>query len=276
VVLVKRLSFVASLLACSLLAACKSESPPAASTTIDRNNELPFGYIDVPAAGQHVPRMFVTTGWALDDGGVVDIRVFIDNKFFMTIDRRTVRDDLKTTFPTYTNGTRRHGWLGTVELPATVPAGPHHLLVQVTDTGGLTRDLGQVSFILDPVLPPPASGESSPPPTLAGELPVGAVDLPKENAKVSRTFEVLGWAVDDRGIREIRVFVDRAFNSIIPAGRDRRDVLQLHPEWAAANPLPGWSGSLTLTPGPHSLIFQAVDTDGLTRVLGIVAVVVSD
>lgn len=276
-VLVTRSSLVASLLGCSLLAACGSGKPAAsASTTIDPNNELPFGYIDTPAPGQHLPRMFVARGWALDDTGIAAIRLFVDSKFLMPVERRTVRDDLKNTFPDYANRTRRHGWLATVELPPTLPPGPHVLLVQVTDTGGLTRDLNLVSFVLDPAAPPPPITETSPPPTLTGELPMGGVDEPKPNAKVPRTFEVVGWAMDDRGVREIRVFVDRAFNTLLVGRSDRADVLRLYPAWAAANPLPGWSGSITLTPGPHSLIFQAVDTDGLTRVLGIVAVTVGD
>ena len=221
----------------------------------------------------HVPRAFVTSGWALDDTGIASIRLFVDNKYVMAIDRRTVRDDLKPTFPAYTSNSRRHGWLANVILPDTTPAGPHTLLVQLEDTGGLTRDLGPVSVVIDPAAAPiPAS--SSPPPMLAGEMPFGVVDQPKPDAHVPRSFSAFGWALDDHGVREVRVFVDRVFNTLFPVKGDRQDVLAGHAAYAAANPKPGWSGTLTLPPGPHSLIFQAVDTNGLTRVLGIVSVVV--
>jgi hypothetical protein len=65
------------------------------------------------------------------------------------------------------------------------------------------------------------------------------------------------------------------FNTTFPVKDDRQDVLRQFAEYAAGNPTPGWSGTLTLPPGPHSVIFQAVDTNGLTHVIDIVAIVVS-
>jgi len=222
----------------------------------------------------HVPRTFVASGWALDDTGIASLRLFVDNKYLMPIERRVVRDDLNASYPEYANNSRRHGWIASVNLPDTTPAGPHTLLVQIADTGGLTRDVGPVTFVIDPATAPVSTSSSSPPPTLTGEMPFGGVDLPKADAHVPRSFPVLGWALDDHGVREIRVFVDRVFNTVLPVNADRQDVRGQFPGYTAANPTPGWSSTLTLTPGPHSLIFQAVDTDGLTRVLGIVAVVV--
>src|SRR5262245_24965273 len=92
------------ILLCGALPACNSATPPPSNaTSIDPNNELPFGVIDAPTPGMHVPRTFIATGWALDDGGVANIRLFVDNKYFMQIDHRNVRDDLRATFPTYTD-----------------------------------------------------------------------------------------------------------------------------------------------------------------------------
>lgn len=264
----------ASLLITASLAACRSaEAPPSNATAIDPNNELPFGYIDAPTPGMRVPRMFVALGWALDDVGIASIRLFVDNKYLMPIDQRGVRDDVSAAFPTYAKNSRRHGWMARVVLADSTPAGVHSLMVQLVDTGGLTRDVGPVSFVIDPAVPPVATS-SSRPPTLTGEMPFGSVDEPKAGARVPRTFNVAGWALDDQGVREIRVFVDRVFNTVIATGADRQDVLQLNAPYAAANPKPGWAGTLTLSPGPHGLIFQAVDTNGLTRVLGVVNVVV--
>ena len=47
-------------------------------------NELPFGHVDTPPQGAQVKAETGIAGWALDDRGIKEIRVYIDNHIVNT------------------------------------------------------------------------------------------------------------------------------------------------------------------------------------------------
>ena len=93
----------------------------------------------------------VVGGWALDDEGVKEVRVYVDNRF---VGRTTVtlsRPDVSKSFPKYAaNGNDIHGWVLTVSLGNAFADGPHTVLAQAVDTQGATRDIGTVNVALAP------------------------------------------------------------------------------------------------------------------------------
>ena len=56
----------------------------------------------------------------------------------------------------------------------------------------------------------------------------------------------------------------------------RPDVVNAHPAYSHGSQNHGWAVTLTLAeafqPGPHTIIAQAVDTQGATRDIGVVTV----
>ena len=107
----------------------------------------------------------------------------------------------------------------------------------------------------------------------ANELPIGFLDIPANGAQVGASEPVGGWALDDRGIREIRLFLDGHFYSVVPLNTDRPDVSKAYPAYAKNQVRHGWTTSVTFPqPGTHSIIAQAVDSDGATRDIGVVTV----
>jgi hypothetical protein len=88
-------------------------------------------------------------GWALDDEGVKEVRVYVDNKF---VGRTTVdqpRPDVSRSYPKYAKaGNDLHGWVLTVNLGSSFAAGPHTVLAQAVDTQGATRDIGSVNIAI--------------------------------------------------------------------------------------------------------------------------------
>jgi hypothetical protein len=122
-----------------LAAACSRGAVP---RDPDPRNELPFGYVDVPANGSTVRYQMPARGWALDDGSVSEVRIFLDNHF---VGRTTItesRPDVVKAYPAFAHGSDVHGWTVTVPLGADTPAGPHTILVQAVDNQGATRDIG--------------------------------------------------------------------------------------------------------------------------------------
>ena len=103
----------------------------------------------------------------------------------------------------------------------------------------------------------------------ANELPFGAVDVPAADAQVKAQTPIAGWALDDRGVKEVRVYVDGHLASHGPLTEQRPDVSKAFPQYARAGDRHGWVLTMAFAaPGPHSVIVQAVDTDGATRDIG--------
>jgi len=107
----------------------------------------------------------------------------------------------------------------------------------------------------------------------ANELPFGHVDVPAPGAQLTAESPVSGWALDDRGVARIRVYVDgHLINSVAPTVV-RPDVTQAYPKYSQANPKQGWVMLMGFdAPGPHTILVQAVDTDGATHDIGTIAV----
>jgi hypothetical protein len=109
------------------------------------------------------------------------------------------------------------------------------------------------------------------------ELPFGHVDAPTQGAEVKMLTPVAGWAIDDRGIREIRLYVDNHIVNSGRTGQDRPDVSRAYPRYTRGNNRPGWTLLAGFdAPGAHTLLVQAVDSDGATRDIGVIGVTAID
>jgi hypothetical protein len=103
-------------------------------------------------------------------------------------------------------------------------------------------------------------------------MPLGAsasttfwLDQPADGAVVTGIVEVSGWAIDDRGVSEIDLYVDGAFVASADLNIPRYDVLQAYP-WIAGtiNARPGFSVSFTtgsLSNGEHTLFLRISFSD---------------
>lgn len=108
----------------------------------DPANELPFGHVDVPVEGARVNAQTPIAGWALDDRGVREIRVYVDGRIVNHGPLTNERPDVSKAFPQYARGGNRHGWTLTMDF---VVPGPHAVLVQAVDHDGATRDIGTLT-----------------------------------------------------------------------------------------------------------------------------------
>lgn len=109
----------------------------------DPTNELPSGFVDLPAAGTILrPGKTLIGGWAVDDRGIAEVRVYFDGYFKGATTLAVSRPDVAKAMRKYARGSDRHGW--NIEVDFGVAAGSHTILVQVVDTNGATRDIGAV------------------------------------------------------------------------------------------------------------------------------------
>jgi hypothetical protein len=131
-----------------LLLLCAA-SCSAARSEPDPKNQLPFGWVDEPAAGSEVQRQVSTSGWALDDTGVAEVRVFLDDHFVARASITESRPDVTKTYPTFAHGNDVHGWRVNVPLGASATLGPHNLLFQAVDKDGASHDIATVAVRLE-------------------------------------------------------------------------------------------------------------------------------
>jgi hypothetical protein len=111
----------------------------------------------------------------------------------------------------------------------------------------------------------------------ANELPFGHVDAPGPGAEVKAESPVSGWALDDRGVTQIRVYVDNHIVTIGTLGQDRPDVSKAYPSYTRADHRHGFTLLAGFdAPGPHTIVVQAVDTDGATRDIAVIPVTAID
>ncbi len=135
-------------LLCALLLSAVSCAPGRAADP-DPKNELPFGYVDQPTNGATIERDMPASGWAMDDHGVAEVRIFLDNHFVARTTLTAARPDVSKAYPTYVHGNDTHGFSLLVPLGAGAMPGPHTILFQAVDNQGATRDFATVNVKLD-------------------------------------------------------------------------------------------------------------------------------
>jgi len=135
----RRGRWLGSIVAAGAVAALSScvDPPP------DPANELPIGVVDTPAPGEVLrPGPTLVGGWAVDDGRVVEIRVYFDGRFAARTALTVARPDVAKALPKYAQRGDLYGWNVLVDFAAT--AGAHTILAQAVDSSGATRDIGVI------------------------------------------------------------------------------------------------------------------------------------
>jgi hypothetical protein len=215
------------------------------------SNQAPFGEIEMPGAYQPMNGVFPITGWALDDGHIVDVEVMVDGLVVGGAVTGVHRPDIDHRFPWHPDA-EYAGWvrmLNTTELSN----GIHVLSVRLRDNEGATRVIGRrfvqtfnVGYNL-----PPFGGIDWPIPNhymyAPGCQTPGGWSTPPYEDPLSVEL-VSGWALDvgsstDRGgVKWVEILVDGSLlaNTLVDDfyyewfemdvnyyGHERNDILRL-------------------------------------------------
>ena len=223
-----------------------------------------LGNVDVPVDGATVEGYVQVIGFALDGNLVSNVDVFVDGTD--DANRVTVagganinlpRPDVIQFFPQFAGTVGQYpGWQASFKA-SNFSNGSHTIYVQITDVTGCSYLLTPRAIKIDNTLNQP---------------PFGGVDFPLPDSGVSSNgvLEVAGWALDDRTVDHVDVFVDGLIERQAVTGIYRADIAADYPD----NPDAIVSGfilnidSTRYANGVHEVTVKAVDDEGQQGLLG--------
>ena len=249
--------------AAALLAAPSAQGMRAGSLALPCQSQM-LGSIDVPVDGATVSGYVQVIGFALDGNLVSNIDVFVDG----TDEANRVsaagganinlpRPDVIQFFPQYGGTAGKNPGYEASFKASLFSNGSHTVYVRVTDVEGC-------SYFLTPRAVKVDNARNQP--------PFGGVDFPLPDSGVSANgvLEVAGWALDDRKVDHVDVFVDGLIERQAVTGIYRADVAANYPD----NPQAIVAGfilnidSTRYANGVHTVTVKAVDDQGQQGLLG--------
>jgi hypothetical protein len=232
----------------------------AVTTTVD--GEYPFGAFSTPVTGSTVASSVAVTGWALDDTGVSNVKIYRESggSLIYIGDATFVdgaRPDIAAAYPYYPLNTRA-GW-GYMLLTNFLPSGGNGTFVLhaiASDGYGKSTDLGTSTIYCD---------------NAHAVKPFGAIDTPAPGGTASGTkYRNVGWAltplpnmIPTNG-STIGVYVNGVKKGNATYNLYRGDIAGFFPGYANSN---GAMASYTLNTSPysnglHSIFWIATDNAG--------------
>ena len=217
--------------------------------TIGEVNNLPkINNLDTPTNDTVISNDKISIrGWALDESGVKEVRVYVDGKDLGTITYGTKRTDVNNVYPGYSSGDNA-GFEGNIDI-SSIGSGSKKLVVKITANDGTTQSIERIIKI--------EKAESK-----------SYLDDPKNNSTVkSTTVSVNGWALAASGVKEVRVYVDGKDLGTVTYGTKRTDVNNAYPGYPSGDNA-GFSGNVDISSigsGSKKLVVKITANDGTTQ-----------
>ena len=217
----------------------------------DENVSLPkISNLDTPSNNSVVTDgNLKIRGWALDEVGVKEVRVYIDNKDYGTVTYGTTRTDVNNVYPGYSSGNNA-GFDGVIDV-SSLTSGNKNVVVKITSNDGTSKNIERTITIQK------LQSRSS-------------LDEPTNNSIAgSTTLKVRGWALDSSGIKEVRVYIDGKDLGTVTYGTIRTDVNKAYPGYSSGDNA-GFEGFVdisSISTGSKKLSVKITANDGTTQTI---------
>jgi hypothetical protein len=228
----------------------------------------PFGSFDSPLDGANVSGSIPVSGWALDDSGIDNVKIFrLNGSERVYIGDATLvegaRPDVAASFPNYPGNTRA-GW-GYMLLTNFLPNsgnGSFTLYAVAEDNSGHLTTLGSRTITCD---------------NANAVLPFGAIDSPTQGGNASgSSFINWGWVLTPQPNviptdgSTINVWIDGVNIGHPVYNLFRSDIASLFPNYLNANGAVGYFyiDTFSYSNGVHTIQWTATDSDNNTDGIG--------
>jgi len=222
-----------------------------------------IGVVETPAEGATVSGYVRIVGFALDANQVSNVDLFVDgtdeaNKVTPAggANINLPRPDILQFYPTYTGTAGGNPGFEMSFKASSFSSGTHTLYVRITNTQGCCYYLAPRTVKVD-------NNKNAP--------PIGDVNFPRRDDSVAGVMQISGWALDDRKIDHVEIYVDGLQERQAVTGFYRPDVAAYYPDASMAL-LSGWFSSYDTTRlanGVHFISVKAVDDQGQANTLGV-------
>jgi hypothetical protein len=251
--------------AVSLAPAVVTAAPATASCVATSCPTTLLGALDLPVDGSTVSGYVRIRGFALDGNQISGIDVYVDgtdeaNRVTSAgaVKLALPRPDVMQAFPSYLGTAADHPGFEASFKASNYADGAHTVYVRVTDITGCCYFLAPRAILIDSTLNQP---------------PFGALDYPLDQSAPdpSGVLPVVGWALDDRRVDHVDVFVDGLIERQAITGIPRPDVGNAYPDDpdAIASGFILNIDSTRLANGVHEISAKAVDDQGQQGLLGV-------
>ena len=228
----------------------------------------PFGSFDTPVDGSTVAGSIPNTGWALDDGGLESVKIYLtqgDTQTYIgdALFVEGARPDVAAAYPDYPRNTKA-GW-GYMMLTNFLPGGGNGtfaLSAIATDLVGKTTTLGTKTIIAD---------------NAYAVKPFGAIDTPTQGGTaMGSSYVNWGWALTPQSNSiatngsTISVWVDGVAKGHPVYDIYRDDIAKFFPNYANSSGAVGYFNLDTTkyTDGVHAIFWIAADNGGNSDGIG--------
>lgn len=164
------------------------------------------GWLEAPADGQvSKDTDILVRGWALNPSGVKEVNIYLGNKYIGQAITGILREDVDIAFPGYPGGIK--SGFSYVISKETLTEGTYNVTAEVVGFDGTVQRL--TKRIIKP----------------SSNLPARSwLEQPSEGEKYYSGFDITGWALNVKGIKEVNVYINNVFMGKAITGITRGDV----------------------------------------------------
>lgn len=219
------------------------------------NTKQPLMNLEAPSDNFSTTQRDMTVGgWAVNDSGIKAIKYYLNDKLVGTTLDGIPRPDVNTVYPGFRNGATS-GYSLTFNAMKFVTVGTQNVTLKVTAVGndGTSTTMTK-KIILN---------------KLTERL---TVDAPLNGGTAENSVNVVGWALNASGVKDVNVYLDNVLKGKAVYGAVREDVNRVYPGYTGGSKS-GFSYNLDISrtaPGNHTIKVTAVGNDGKTITQSIV------
>ena len=209
---------------------------------IERKKKKSLMWIEKPSNNSTFTKEIEISGWALDDSGISEIKAYVDNKYVGTLTSGIVREDVDNVYPGYVGG-KNSGFSGKISLDK-YSSGNHVIRI---DAIGKDKSINSqyVNIIRNK------------------KQSMTWIDYPTDEQSFEHTFKIVGWGINDSGVKAVKAYIDGKYIKDLGIGLIREDVNNSYPGYTTGKNS-GFEGEINLrnySDGQYTLRVDVIGND---------------
>ena len=220
------------------------------SVKVNIGDLKPIMNIDEPSANLTTGGNIKVRGWALNQSGIKEVKIYAQDKYLGNASLGKSRLDVKNVYPQYIDSDKS-GYEYVIDT-ASLGTGTKTIKVQAVGKDG-TSQTYSVKVNLSKL------------------APMMNIDEPSANSTVKGNVKVRGWALNESGIREVKIYVQGKYVGNAALGKSRPDVKNAYPQYINSDKS-GYEYTInasSLGSGTNTIKVQAIGNDGTSKTYNI-------